>query len=180
MQKTGFSWSCLFWKRVSLWMWSLGGRQQPFYCVLGHFRHDDKRTTMVNSSDTRWHHSSRSNISYISYWQSHTTIGLGSRKESTHVKWFMIWICPCHLNNLILFFLVVLENWKAKLNISRATGKAGTYPFISKGFVKTWTKIKGSLAKYCLGYQVWKLIAFPLCLFRFIYSYMLTTWKIIF
>ena len=26
-------WSCLVWKRVSLWMWSLGGRQQPFSCV---------------------------------------------------------------------------------------------------------------------------------------------------
>ena len=42
MQKTG--WSYLVWKRVSLWMWSLGGSQQPFSCVLGHFRHGVKRT----------------------------------------------------------------------------------------------------------------------------------------
>ena len=40
-----FSWSCLVWKRVSLWMWSLGGRQQPFSCVLGNFRHGDKQPT---------------------------------------------------------------------------------------------------------------------------------------
>ena len=47
MQKTGFipfSWSCLAWKRVSLWMWSLGGSQQPFSCVLGHFWHGDEWT----------------------------------------------------------------------------------------------------------------------------------------
>ena len=36
-----FSWSCLVWKRVSLWLWSLGGSQQPFSSVLGHFRHGD-------------------------------------------------------------------------------------------------------------------------------------------
>ena len=39
-----FSWSCLVWKRVSLWMWSLGGSQQPFSCVLGHFQHGDEQT----------------------------------------------------------------------------------------------------------------------------------------
>ena len=38
------SWSCLVWKRILLWMWSLGGRQQPFSCVLGHFRQGDKQT----------------------------------------------------------------------------------------------------------------------------------------
>ena len=31
------SWSCLVSKRVSLWMWSPGGSQQPFSCVLGPF-----------------------------------------------------------------------------------------------------------------------------------------------
>ena len=46
-----FSWSCLVWKRVSLWMWSLGGSQQPFSCVLGHFQHGDKQT---NERTTRW------------------------------------------------------------------------------------------------------------------------------
>ena len=39
------------WKRVSLWMWSLGGSQQPFSCVLGHFRHVDEQT---NKQPTRW------------------------------------------------------------------------------------------------------------------------------
>ena len=39
------SWSCLVWKRILLWMWSLGGRQQPFSCVLSHFRHGHERTT---------------------------------------------------------------------------------------------------------------------------------------
>ena len=39
-----FSWSCLVWKRVSLWLWSLGGSQQPFSSVLGHFRHGDEQT----------------------------------------------------------------------------------------------------------------------------------------
>ena len=48
MQKTGwtihpFSWSCLVWKRVSLWTWSRGGSQQPFSWVLGHFWRGDKR-----------------------------------------------------------------------------------------------------------------------------------------
>ena len=40
-----FSWSCLVWKRVSLWLWSLGGSQQPFSSVLGHFWNGDERTT---------------------------------------------------------------------------------------------------------------------------------------
>ena len=39
-----FSWSCLVWKRVLLWIWSLGGSQQPFFCVLGHFRHGHEQT----------------------------------------------------------------------------------------------------------------------------------------
>ena len=39
-----FSWSCLVWKRVSLWLWSLRGSQQPFSSVLGHFRHGDEQT----------------------------------------------------------------------------------------------------------------------------------------
>ena len=48
-QKTGwtihsFPWSYLVWKRVSLWMWSLGGSQHPFSCVLGHFRRGDDQT----------------------------------------------------------------------------------------------------------------------------------------
>ena len=46
-----FSWSCLVWKRVLLWIWSLGGSQQPFFCVLGHFRHGDKQT---NNQPTGW------------------------------------------------------------------------------------------------------------------------------
>ena len=50
LQKTGWtilslSWSCLVWKRVSLWMWSLGGSQQTFFCAFGRFRHgEDKQT----------------------------------------------------------------------------------------------------------------------------------------
>ena len=41
-----FCWSCLILKRVSLWIWSLGGSQQPFSYVSGNFRHgDDKQTT---------------------------------------------------------------------------------------------------------------------------------------
>ena len=64
---------------------------------------------------------------------------------------------------------VLNKNWKAKLNISRATGKAGTYPFISKGFVKTWTKIKGKIFSWFQMFEVWNsLIAFSSCLFRFI------------
>ena len=48
MQKTGWtilslSWSCLVWKRVSLWMWSLGGSQQLFSCVFGDFWHSDEQ-----------------------------------------------------------------------------------------------------------------------------------------
>ena len=39
-----FSWSCLVWKRVLLWIWSLAGSQQPFFCVLGHFCHGDEQT----------------------------------------------------------------------------------------------------------------------------------------
>ena len=39
-----FSWSCLVWKRVLLWIWSLGGSQQPFFCVFGHFQHGDEQT----------------------------------------------------------------------------------------------------------------------------------------
>ena len=39
------SWSCLVSKRVSLWMWSPGGSQQPFSCGLGHFRHGDNNRT---------------------------------------------------------------------------------------------------------------------------------------
>ena len=46
-----FSWSCLVWKRVLLWIWSLGGSQQPFFCVLGHFRHGDKRTNERQPGD---------------------------------------------------------------------------------------------------------------------------------
>ena len=38
------SWSCLVWKRILLWLWSIGGRQQPFSCVLGHFRHGHEQT----------------------------------------------------------------------------------------------------------------------------------------
>lgn len=45
------SWSCLVWRRILLWMWSLGGRQQPFSCVLGHFQHGDERT---NERTTGW------------------------------------------------------------------------------------------------------------------------------
>ena len=45
-----FSWSCLVWKRVSLWMWSLGGSQQPFSCVLGHFRHGDEESNNWTTS----------------------------------------------------------------------------------------------------------------------------------
>ena len=56
MQKTGWtihssSWSCQVWKRVSLWMWSLRGCQQPFPCILCHFRQGDKQT---NELTTRW------------------------------------------------------------------------------------------------------------------------------
>ena len=29
---------------VSLWMWSLGGNQQPFSCVLGYLRYGDEQT----------------------------------------------------------------------------------------------------------------------------------------
>ena len=49
MQKTGWTnhSSFLVWsvKGFHLWMLSFGGIQQPFFCVLGHFRHGDKRTT---------------------------------------------------------------------------------------------------------------------------------------
>ena len=38
----GLVWS---WKGFQLWMWSLGGSQQPFSCLLGHFWHGDNRTT---------------------------------------------------------------------------------------------------------------------------------------
>ena len=44
MQKTGWTnppflvWSV---KGFHLWMLSFGGIQQPFFCVLGHFWHDD-------------------------------------------------------------------------------------------------------------------------------------------
>ena len=33
-----------FEKRVLFWIWSLGGSQQPFFCVLGHFRHGHEQT----------------------------------------------------------------------------------------------------------------------------------------
>ena len=39
-----FSWSCLLWKRVSLWSWSLGGSQQLFSFVLGHLTSNKKTT----------------------------------------------------------------------------------------------------------------------------------------
>ena len=38
-------WSSVVWKRVSPWMWSLWGSQQPFSCLLGHFRHGDNKPT---------------------------------------------------------------------------------------------------------------------------------------
>ena len=39
------------WKRVLLWMWSLGGSQQPFPCVLGHFQHGDDEQTPKQPGD---------------------------------------------------------------------------------------------------------------------------------
>ena len=41
------SWSCLVSKRVSLWMWSPGGSQQPFSCVLGPFSARSRPTNQV-------------------------------------------------------------------------------------------------------------------------------------
>ena len=38
-------WSSMVWKRVWPWMWSLEGSQQPFSCVLGHFRHGHEQPT---------------------------------------------------------------------------------------------------------------------------------------
>ena len=45
------SWSCLVWKRVSLWMWSLRGSQQTFFCVFGRFRHGDDKETNKQPGD---------------------------------------------------------------------------------------------------------------------------------
>ena len=39
-----FSWSCLVWKRVYFWIWSLVDSHQQFSCVLGHFWYGDERT----------------------------------------------------------------------------------------------------------------------------------------
>ena len=51
MQKTGLANYFLFliWKTVSTWMWSLGGSQQSFSCVSGHFRlGDNQQNNRVN------------------------------------------------------------------------------------------------------------------------------------
>ena len=46
------SWSCLVWKRVSLWMSSLGAVNNH---VLGHFRHGDEQTNkQTNRRPTGW------------------------------------------------------------------------------------------------------------------------------
>ena len=52
MQKTGWTndSSFLVWKRVSLWIWSQGGSQQPFSSVFGHFRHGDEQTTIQTNN----------------------------------------------------------------------------------------------------------------------------------
>ena len=42
-------------KGYHLWMWSLWGSQQPFSCVLGHFRHvDTQPTNQVPSALDQW------------------------------------------------------------------------------------------------------------------------------
>ena len=46
---------CLIWsgKEFHLWMWSLECSQQPFFCVIGHFRHGHDRRTNNLPSDPR-------------------------------------------------------------------------------------------------------------------------------
>ena len=39
-----FSWSCLVWKSVYFWIWSLVDSHQQFSCVLGHFWYGDEQT----------------------------------------------------------------------------------------------------------------------------------------
>ena len=115
LQKTGWtilslSWSFLVWKRVSLWMWSLGGSQQPFFLCFGPFStwwKPNERTTnqviLVQAcSWPVWEGSLLQNVD--SHWfYSVTTTILGNTKKRT--GW---WLTPELMEVFYLGLLVSL------------------------------------------------------------------------
>ena len=78
---TGLGWSK---NRYHLWMWALWGSQQPFSCVLGHFRHDDTQVevTGLNLSSVSALHSLKKSMFWLSAFTTFTFL-----KKWKKVSW---------------------------------------------------------------------------------------------
>ena len=93
---TGLGWSK---KRCHLWMWALWGSQQPFSCVLGHFRHGDTQVevTGLNLSSVSARHSLKERMFWLSTFTTFTFL--------KNEKSFMAEV-----------YLVNLQNWSSLIN----------------------------------------------------------------
>ena len=89
MQKTGLANYSLFlvWKTFSPWMWSLGGSQQNFSWVLGHFRQKwfcwfNSKDNSIQQSGSHWYWSNRKKSPKIAQ-----KVFKIDKKETYHQKW---------------------------------------------------------------------------------------------
>ena len=128
---TGLGWSK---NRYHLWMWALWGSQQPFSCVLGHFRHGDTQVevTGLNLSSVSALHSLKKSMFWLSAFTTFTFLKKWKKVSWLKFTWsiFRIGRLWSTVNTCIYF--TIISDQRSKIADSTSTEYCSTFPCLSE------------------------------------------------